>query len=183
MTNSLYSLGMYLIIKALHIVAVMSWFAGLVYLGRVLIYHRESALKSASADLISTLTTMENRAWKIICNPAMVVSVLTGLHLVHASGAFKQGWFHAKFLLIILLLGYHFHTNKFKKAVIKEVKAPSVKFLKIWNEILTVFLILIVFLVITKNIFQSVLALIIIFGVIAALMLLIKLLKPASKKS
>lgn len=169
---------MYLALKALHVVAVMSWFAGLVYLGRVLIYHRESALQKSSSDLTATLTTMELRAWKIICNPAMLVSVLTGLHLAHASGAFQQGWFHGKFFLVILLLGYHFHTNKFRKSVLKDVKAPSVVFLKVWNEILTALMILIVFLVITKDIAQSLIG----FGAIFTLIGLIMMIAKAFRK-
>ena len=168
---------MYLIVKSLHVVAVMSWFAGLVYLGRVLIYHREAAIKQASSEQCDTFTVMESRAWAIICNPAMIVSVVSGLYLAYVSGAFTQGWFHSKFALVILLIGYHFHTNKFKKAVTKDIKAPTVVFLKVWNEILTGLVILIVFLVITKNSLYSILGFLSVFFIIGLLMLIVKYIK------
>lgn len=169
---------MYLIVKSIHIISVMSWFAGLVYLGRILIYHREAILKNKSKDLCDTFELMEKRAWRIICNPAMLLSLLSGLYLIHKIGAFSQGWFHAKFSLIILLLGYHIHTMIYRKRIIENTnKSPSILFLKIYNEILTAFIVLIVFLVITKSVLQAFIALIIIFGLIGGLMMGIKVAK------
>ena len=72
---------MLLVIKSLHIIAIISWFTGLVYLGRVLVYHRDSQLKAKSKDCLAVLSLMEIRAWRIICNPALVVSVATGFYL------------------------------------------------------------------------------------------------------
>ena len=175
---------MYLIVKSIHIISVMSWFAGLVYLGRVLIYHREAIVKHKSKDLCDTFELMEQRAWRIICNPAMVLSLLSGFYLVHKIGAFSQGWFHAKFSLIILLLGYHMHAIIYRKRIIENTKkVPSILFLKIYNEILTAFIILIVFLVVTKSVLQAFLALIIIFGLIGGAMMGFKLTRKFLKKT
>ena len=99
---------MYVYVKALHIISVISWFAGLVYLGRVFIYHREASDKSEleSKVLISQFSIMEKRVLNYICHPAMCLSFIFGLYMLFYAKIYYQNWFHFKFVLIILLFIY-----------------------------------------------------------------------------
>ncbi|WP_075501204.1 protoporphyrinogen oxidase HemJ [Candidatus Pelagibacter communis] len=140
----------YLLFKSLHLIAVISWMAGLLYLPRIFVYHSEN-----NHEIITTVfKTMERKLYYFIMTPAMILSWLFGLVLIHEIG-FDQLinlWLQLKLFLVIILTGYHFYLgfllNKFK---FDQNKKTS-KFYRYINEIPTLLLILIVFIVIFKPI-------------------------------
>ena len=138
----------YLLFKSLHLISVISWMAGLLYLPRIFVYHSEN-----SNEIITTVfKTMERKLFYYIMTPAMVLSWLFGLLLIHEIG-FNQlanFWLQLKMVLVILLTAYHFYLgfllNKFKI----DQNNKSSKFYRYINEIPTLLLILIIFIVIFK---------------------------------
>lgn len=170
----------YLIIKSLHVVSVMSWFAGLIYLGRLFIYHQEAALKPGTEKKIlqTQFELMQKRVLRLICNPAMIASFIFGLHIAGTSKAFSAPWFHVKFALTILLLIYHMvAANIMKKQAKKTALFWTSSRLRVFNEILTIIIIMIVFLVITKNVIVSLKATGLALGAIAIIMISINKIK------
>ena len=95
---------MYEWIKALHVIAVIAWMAGMLYLPRLFVYHCEAEVGSKQSE---TFKVMERRLLKAIINPAMIVTWLAGLYLAWAGHLFSAGWFHGKLLLVLLLSGVH----------------------------------------------------------------------------
>ena len=141
----------YLLFKSLHLIAVISWMAGLLYLPRIFVYHVENFEKEQATEIFET---MERKLYNYIMMPAMILSWLFGLVLITVIG-FEQlanTWLKLKFFLVIILTAYHFFLgnclNKFK---IDENNYSS-RFFRIFNEVHTIFLILIVFIVILKPI-------------------------------
>ena len=143
-------MNIYLLFKSLHLIAVISWMAGLLYLPRIFVYHSEN-----NNEIISNVfKTMEKKLFYYIMTPAMILSWLFGLVLIHEIG-FQQLaslWLQLKLVLVILLTTYHFYLglllNRFK---LDQNKNTS-KFYRYINEIPTLLLILIVFIVIFKPI-------------------------------
>ena len=140
----------YLLFKSLHLIAVISWMAGLLYLPRIFVYHSENN----NEIITSVFKTMERKLFYYIMTPAMVLSWLFGLLLIHEIG-FNQlanFWLQFKMILVILLTAYHFYLgfllNKFKI----DQNNKSSKFYRYINEIPTLLLILIIFIVIFKPI-------------------------------
>ena len=140
----------YLLFKSLHLIAVISWMAGLLYLPRIFVYHSENN----NEIITSVFKTMERKLFYYIMTPAMVLSWLFGLILIHEVG-FEQLaslWLRLKLILVLILTFYHFYLgfllNQFK---LDENKKSS-KFYRYINEIPTLFLILIVFIVVFKPI-------------------------------
>ena len=140
----------YLLFKSLHLIAVISWMAGLLYLPRIFVYHSEN-----NNEIISSVfKTMERKLFYYIMTPAMVLSWLFGIILIHEVG-FEQLtslWLQLKLILVVFLTVYHFYLgfllNQFK---LDQNKKTS-KFYRYINEIPTLFLILIVFIVVFKPI-------------------------------
>ena len=95
---------MYEWIKALHVIAVISWMAGMLYLPRLFVYHCEAEIGSKQSE---TFKIMERRLLKAIINPAMIVTWLAGLYLAWSGHWFSAGWFHGKFLLVLAMSGVH----------------------------------------------------------------------------
>src|SRR5918911_73090 len=95
---------MYVWIKALHVIAVISWMAGMLYLPRLFVYHCEAEKGSSQSE---TFKIMERRLLKAIINPAMILTWLAGLYLVWAGGWYVAHWFHAKFLLVLVMSAIH----------------------------------------------------------------------------
>ena len=91
-------------IKALHVIAVISWMAGMLYLPRLMVYHCAAEAGSVQSE---TFKVMERRLLKAIINPAMIVTWLAGLYLAYAGGWYLAGWFHAKFALVLVLSLIH----------------------------------------------------------------------------
>ena len=140
----------YLLFKSLHLIAVISWMAGLLYLPRIFVYHTEATHDSQK----SIFKIMERKLYNYIMMPAMILSWLFGLLLISVIGfdQLANTWLKLKFFLVIILTGYHFFLgnclNRFK---IGENNYSS-RFFRIFNEVPTILLILIVFIVILKPI-------------------------------
>jgi len=138
---------MYEWIKALHVIAVISWMAGMLYLPRLFIYHCEAEIGSKQSE---TFKVMEHRLLKVIINPAMMVTWLTGLYLVWAGHWYVAPWFHFKFLLVLVLSGVHGFLSRCAKDFAADRNQRDQKFYRIINEVPTVLMILIVILVVVK---------------------------------
>ncbi|MBM3161594.1 MAG: CopD family protein [Bacteroidetes bacterium] len=144
----------YQVIKALHLIFVVSWFAGLFYMVRLFIYHVE-ALKEEEfkkAILIDQYQKMQRRLWWIITTPAMVLTLFFGIWmLVLNPRLLKFGWMHLKLGFVVLLLIYHVcsHLIMYRLAS-GHHRLSSIK-LRIWNEVATLFLVAIIFVVVLKS--------------------------------
>jgi len=139
--------GLYLWAKAFHIIAVISWMAGMLYLPRLFIYHCEAEPGSRQSE---TFKVMEWRLLTIIINPAMVVTWVLGLWLAHDGGWLKAGWLHAKFALVIALSAAHGFMVRCVRDFAADQNRRSKKFYRILNEVPTVLMIGIVLLVVLK---------------------------------
>ena len=138
---------MYLWIKALHVIAVISWMAGMLYLPRLFVYHCKAEKGSAQSE---TFKVMERRLLRGIINPAMIVTWLAGLYLVWAGGWYLAPWFHAKFLLVLIMSAVHGFFARYVKDFAADRNQRSQKFYRVINEVPTVLMIGIVILVIVK---------------------------------
>ena len=138
---------MYEWIKALHVIAVIAWMAGMLYLPRLFVYHCEAEVGSKQSE---TFKVMERRLFKAIINPAMAVTWLAGLYLAWAGHWFAAGWFHGKLLLVLILSGVHGFFSRWVKAFAGDRNQHEQKFYRIINEVPTVLMIGIVVLVIVK---------------------------------
>ncbi|MEK9727533.1 MAG: CopD family protein [Candidatus Margulisiibacteriota bacterium] len=138
----------YLVFKAVHLLSVLAWSAGLFYIGRLFVYYVESS----NEDTKSTLTNMAFRLNRFIILPSSIIATLFGLHLIGVINALSQPWFHLKALFLILIFAYQHLLSRF----IKKMKAgqfnKTSRWCRIFNEIPIVLLTGIVFSVITKNI-------------------------------
>ena len=141
----------YLIFKSLHLISVISWMAGLLYLPRIFVYHVEN-LKDKNTSLI--FKTMERKLYFYIMTPAMILTWLSGLILISSLGfdVLSAIWIKLKLLLVILLTLYHFYLSKLLSDFKLEQNTKSSKFFRIINEVPTILLILIVFIVVFKPI-------------------------------
>jgi protoporphyrinogen IX oxidase len=133
--------------KALHIIAVISWMAGMLYLPRLFVYHCDAEIGSKQSE---TFKVMERRLLKAIINPAMIATWVLGLYLAWSAGWFTSGWFHAKLLLVLLMSGVHGFLSARVRDFALDRNTRSAKFYKIINEVPTVLMILIVILVVVK---------------------------------
>ena len=143
-------MNFYLFFKALHLIAIISWMAGLLYLPRIFVYHAETK----NDDVKSTFKVMERRLFVYIMNPAMILSWLFGLILIHSIGiqSFSQFWLISKIVLVILLTFYHFFLFNCLNNFSLDRNERSSKFFRVINEVPTVLLIVIIFLVVFKPI-------------------------------
>jgi putative membrane protein len=138
---------MYEWLKALHVIAIIAWMAGLLYLPRLFVYHVAADPGSVQSE---TFKVMERRLLRAIMNPAMIVSWVLGLWLAWQAGWFKAPWLHAKLLLVVLLSGVHGILSRHVKDFAADRRRKSAKFYRVLNEIPTVLMILIVILVVVK---------------------------------
>ena len=142
-------MNFYLTLKALHLIAVISWMAGLLYLPRIFVYHSE---KSSEKNVSEVFKTMEFKLYNYIMMPAMVLSWIFGLLLISSIGFDKISnyWLILKLIFVVILTAYHFFLglclNNFRK---NENKFSS-RFFRVFNEIPTLLLILIIFTVVFK---------------------------------
>jgi len=141
----------YLLFKSLHLIAVISWMAGLLYLPRIFVYHVEN-LEDKNTSLI--FKTMERKLYFYIMTPAMVLTWLFGLILISSLGveALSATWIKLKLLLVVLLTLYHFYLSKLLSDFKIDQNTKSSKFFRIINEVPTILLVLIVFIVVFKPI-------------------------------
>ena len=142
----------YLLFKSIHLIAVISWMAGLLYLPRIFVYHSEAVQNNKSQDLIETFKVMERRLLVYIMNPAMIVSWIFGVLLIHTIGMDNFGsiWLQLKLAFVIILTIYHFFLFQCLKKFVENRNTYSSKFYRIINEIPTVLLIGIVLVVVFK---------------------------------
>ncbi len=138
----------YLLFKSLHLIAVISWFAGLLYLPRIFVYHSEAEQESQK----TVFKTMERKLYNYIMMPAMILSWLFGLLLIHSLGltVFSELWMQIKIVAVLLLTHYHFYLGKHLRLFASDNNTKKSKFFRIINEIPTILLIAIVFLVVFK---------------------------------
>ncbi|MFM9849820.1 MAG: protoporphyrinogen oxidase HemJ [Hyphomicrobiaceae bacterium] len=134
-------------LKALHIIAVISWMAGLLYLPRLFVYHAEADAGSKQAE---TFALMERRLLRAIMNPAMIVVWITGPLLAWRMGMLTDVWLHAKFLLVCGLTVYHHMLGLWRKRFLTGQMTHDAKFFRLVNEVPTVLMIGIVVLVVVK---------------------------------
>ena len=142
----------YLLFKSIHLIAVISWMAGLLYLPRIFVYHSESIVNKKSEDLALTFKIMERRLFLYIMNPAMIVSWIFGFLLIYSVGFenFNTLWLKIKLLLVILLTIYHFFLFSCLRKFAEGTNSYSSKFYRIINEIPTILLIFTILIIIFK---------------------------------
>tara|TARA_Y200000002_G_scaffold147337_1_gene121753 strand:+ start:97 stop:531 length:435 start_codon:yes stop_codon:yes gene_type:complete len=139
----------YLLFKSLHLIAAISWIAGLLYLPRIFVYHVENKEKKETTDIFEV---MERRLLFYIMRPAMILTWAFGLILIHINGfeIFAQLWMQIKIVLVTILSGYNEYLANRRIALKNFTDAKSAKFYRIINEVPTIILIVVVFIVIFK---------------------------------
>jgi len=136
----------FLTAKSLHIIAVISWLAGLLYLPRLFVYHSQAEVGS---EMDKTFQIMERRLLRFIMNPALILVIILGLTLAYIMG-FNYVWLHIKLTLVVILIIFHHLLGKWRKDFEKGQNKHSRKFYRIINEVPIILVIAIVFLVIFK---------------------------------
>jgi protoporphyrinogen IX oxidase len=140
----------YSIVKALHIIAVIAWMAGMLYLPRLFVYHADAA---PGTQLSETLKVMETRLLRAIINPAMAATWILGLLLVFAFDVVDirtDGWLHAKLTLVLIMSGLHGVFSRWRKDFAADRNQRTARFYRIANEVPTVLMVAIVLLVVVK---------------------------------
>jgi putative membrane protein len=139
--------GAYLWMKALHVIAVIAWMAGLLYLPRLFVYHVDAEIGSVQSE---TFKVMERRLMKAIMTPAMIVSTITGFWIAIAVHGFQGGWLHAKLVLIVVLFAMHGHLAASVRRFAGDNNQRSSRYWRFMNEVPTLAMIGIVVLVIVQ---------------------------------
>ena len=144
-------MNLYLLFKSLHLIAVISWMAGLLYLPRIFVYHSEAEHESQK----NVFKTMERKLDNYIMMPAMLLSWLFGVLLIHSLGftIFSELWMQVKIILVTVLTYYHFLLGKFLNDFVIGNNKKSPKFYRIINEVPTIILIVVVFVVVFKPLY------------------------------
>ncbi|HTZ66311.1 MAG TPA: protoporphyrinogen oxidase HemJ [Roseiarcus sp.] len=138
---------MILWLKALHVIVVITWMAGMLYLPRLFVYHAEA---QKGSDVSETFKVMERRLLKMIINPSMILVFLTGISLAFMTGYWQSGWLQAKFILVLGLGGLHGYFARCVRAFAEDANERSARFYRVLNEAPTILMILIVVLVVVK---------------------------------
>jgi protoporphyrinogen IX oxidase len=134
-------------IKALHVIAVIAWMAGMLYLPRLFVYHADSAIGSRESE---TFKVMERRLLKAIINPSMIAVFLTGALLAWMTGYWQSPWLQAKFALVLGLAGLHGYLARTVRLFAADANIRPARFFRILNEVPTVLMVLIIILVVVK---------------------------------
>ena len=142
----------YLLFKSIHLIAVISWMAGLLYLPRIFVYHSEAVTNNKSEDLLSTFKIMERRLFIYIMNPAMIISWIFGVLLIYTIGIENVGflWLQLKLFFVVILTIYHFFLLQCLTRFKESNNPYSPKFYRIINEIPTILLVGIILVVVFK---------------------------------
>ena len=142
-------MNFYLLFKSLHLISVISWMAGLLYLPRIFVYHAENSSEKKTSEIFKT---MERKLFFYIMTPAMILSWIFGVILIHNIGfqQIGQTWMILKIIFVTLLTLYHLYLGRILKQFKIDQNAHSHKFYRLINEIPTLLLILIVFVVVFK---------------------------------
>jgi|TARA_B100001093_G_scaffold478590_1_gene506903 protoporphyrinogen IX oxidase len=141
-------MNLYLLFKSLHLIAVISWMAGLLYLPRIFVYHSEATDESQK----SVFKVMEKKLYNYIMMPAMILSWSFGVGLIHSLGfsVFSELWMQIKIILVLILTHYHFTLGKHLRNFAEDNNQKTSRFFRIYNEIPTIILIVVIFVVIFK---------------------------------
>ena len=141
-------MNLYLLFKSLHLISIISWMAGLLYLPRIFVYHSDAEDSSQK----TVFKIMERRLYNYIMTPAMLLSWLFGVLLIHSLGitVFSELWMQIKTILVVILTIYHFSLGKYLNDFAIDNNQKSSKFFRIFNEIPTIILIIVIFVVIFK---------------------------------
>jgi len=144
-------MNIYLTYKAIHLIAVISWMAGLLYLPRIFVYHTENQLDK---NISNVFKTMERKLYFYIMTPAMIISWIFGILLIGSIGfdQLSAYWLKTKLILVVLLTLYHFYLGNFLHKFKMDLNTKSSKFFRFFNEVPTILLILIIFIVVFKPI-------------------------------
>lgn len=140
----------YLWVKALHIIAVISWMAGMLYLPRLFVYHSKVAVGSEASDIFKV---MERKLLRLIINPAMIAAWIFGIWLIVITGAGGPDsgkWMHAKIALLVGMQIAHAMMSRHRKAFFRDERPKSERYFRIFNEVPAILMIGIVFLVVLK---------------------------------
>ncbi|MBN8959427.1 MAG: protoporphyrinogen oxidase HemJ [Rhizobiales bacterium] len=138
---------MYLWLKAVHVIAIIAWMAGMLYLPRLFVYHCDAPAGSVQSEIFKI---MERRLLKGIINPAMIVAWLLGLWLAWDGGWFLSGWFHVKLAAVLAMSGLHGYFSRAVRAFAQDRNTRSSAHWRLMNEVPTLLLIVIVIMVIVK---------------------------------
>jgi putative membrane protein len=138
---------MVLWVKALHIISVIAWMAGMLYLPRLFVYHAEAARGSEASE---TFKVMERRLLKAILNPSMILVFLTGFALVYLTGDWRDGWWQAKLILVLGLTGLHGYFARCVRSFAEDHNERPARFYRFLNEAPTILMIFIVVLAVVK---------------------------------
>ena len=141
-------MNLYLLFKSLHLIAVISWMAGLLYLPRIFVYHSEASDNTQK----QTFKAMERKLYNYIMMPAMLLSWLFGVLLIHSLGfnIFLELWMQIKIISVLILTYYHFMLGKYLNDFAIDNNNKSSKFYRVINEVPTIILIVVVFVVVFK---------------------------------
>ncbi|GAA0784808.1 protoporphyrinogen oxidase HemJ [Roseibium denhamense] len=140
-------MDLYLWVKAIHVISIIAWMAGLLYLPRLFVYHVDAEVGSVQSE---TFKVMERRLLKAIMTPAMIASWVFGLWTAYELNAWSDGWFHAKLLLVFIMSGFHGHLAKCVKTFAADQNTRSTRYFRMINEVPTVIMIVVVIMVIVK---------------------------------
>jgi putative membrane protein len=172
-------------IKALHLIFVITWFAGLFYIVRLFVYHTEAKDKPEPEQsiLIKQYQLMQHRLWFIITWPSAVLATVFAIVLLVLNPYLLQmGWMHIKLFFVFLLWLYHLKSHQIFAQLQQNITKNSSQFFRIWNEVATLILFSVIFLVILKNSFNWIFGVVGLFGLAILLMLGIKLYKKIREK-
>jgi len=173
-------------LKALHIIFIVTWFAGLFYIVRLFIYQTEALEKSEEERkiLVPQLNLMAERLWLIITWPSAVLTFFLGFSvLYYRAGFLELGFMHAKLGFVFLLYLYHFKCHQIYKQLQKGITKWSSTQLRIWNEVATILLFAIVFLIVLKSMINMLWGIAILISISIILMIAIKLYKKQRNKN
>jgi putative membrane protein len=140
-------MSFYLWVKAFHVIAVIAWMAGMLYLPRLFVYHCETAIGSTESERFKK---MERRLLKAIVNPAMIAVWILGLYLAISSEAWRQHWLQVKFALVVAMSGAHGLYARWVRQFAADANTHSARFYRAWNEVPTVLMVAIVILAVVK---------------------------------
>jgi len=175
---------LYLYAKAIHIIFVVCWMAGLFYMPRLFIYHTEAKSKSPVEYQVlhKQFTIMENRLWWVITTPAMYITVASALLMLYINpGLLSMGWMHIKLTFVAGLIAYHFISQQMMFKLRDEKLNWTSNKLRMWNEVSTLILFAIVFLVVLKSSLNWIFGVLGLLGLSILLMILIKIYKKYRK--
>lgn len=175
---------LYLYAKAVHIIFVICWMAGLFYMPRLFIYHTEAKGKTDSEYRVlhTQFSIMENRLWWIITTPAMYITVVSALLMLYVNpGLLSMGWMQMKLLFVGGMVFYHFKTQRIMSQLRDERSTWTSARLRMWNEVSTILLFAIVFVVVLKSALNWIFGVSGLLGLTVVLMLLVKAYKRYRK--